>query len=108
MLTTLDRLAFGRAIPTGGYVDDDAWTAFEKEEIAPHFPEGFTVVCADGAWRDQSTGWIIHEPSILLDVAHDGSAASNASIRAIARAYKERFHQDAVMRITQPISVQFI
>lgn len=109
MLNVLDRLAFGRAIPTGGgSVSDADWSAFEASEVASRFPEGYTVSIAQGAWRDVATGLTVHEDTILLDVAHEGKPEDHHAVLAIASAYKRRFQQDAVARFTTPARVSFI
>lgn len=107
-LTHITRLAFGRHIPGGGDVSDDAWEVFEREHIARAFPDGFTVIPAHGGWRDQTTGTTIEEPSVIVEVAHNGSEEAIRAIRIVATIYKALFRQDAVMVTTLPASVDFI
>lgn len=107
-LTHVSRLAFGRAIPNGGEVTDDDWNDFQAGPVAAMFPDGFTVLPASGGWRDATTGLTITEPSIILEVAHDGSTDAIAAIRMVATVYKTLFRQDAVMVTTVPASVDFI
>lgn len=109
-LTHITRLAFGRAIPGshGDTVDDAAWDVFEREHIARAFPDGFTVIEAHGGWRDVTTGTTIEEPSVVVEVAHDGGEEARRAVRIVATIYKALFRQDAVMIVTLPASVEFI
>jgi hypothetical protein len=93
-----DRLYFGRAIPSGGEVTEAQWTAFVAAEIAPRFPNGFTTYHAAGHWRGDD-GVTVNEPTMILEVVHSADTTSDRALEAIARTYRERFNQDAVMRV---------
>lgn len=108
MLTHLSRIAFGCAIPSGGAVNAADWAEFEAEHIACAFPDGFTVLECHGGWKDTVTGCTIREPSIVVEVAHDGSPEAIAAIRTVATVYKTLFQQQAVMVSTVPCEVEFI
>lgn len=107
-LTHISRLAFGRKIPGGGEVTDDDWLEFEREHIGRSFPDGFTVIPCHGGWRDRTTGTIIEEPSMCVELAHDGSEEAQRAVRIVAAIYKALYRQDAVMVTTLPASVDFI
>jgi hypothetical protein len=107
-LTHITRVAFGRAIPGGGEVDETQWEVFEREHIARSFPNGFTVIPAHGGWRDATTGTTIEEPTVIVEVAHDGSEEALRAIRIVATIYRALFRQDAVMVVTVPARVEFI
>ena len=107
-LSHLTRIAFGRNCPDGSSVSDAAWQAFEAETIARAFPDGFTVLAAHGAWRDAASGETIQEPSVIVEVAHDGAPETLAAIRAVAAVYKTLFRQDAVMLTTTAAEVEFV
>lgn len=107
-LTHISRLAFGRNRPDGGAVTDDDWQAFEADTVAGMFPDGFTVLPASGEWRDVASGQTIREPSMIVEVAHDGSPEAVAAIRTVATVYKTLFRQDAVMVTTLPANVEFL
>lgn len=108
MLTHVSRIAFGRAIPSGGSVNAAEWAEFEADHIAAAFPDGFTVLECHGGWRDTETGCTIREPSVVVEVAHDGSQEAVAAIRAVATVYKTLFQQQAVMVTTTAAEVDFI
>jgi len=102
----LDRLYFGRSIPGGGTVSEDDWRAFLRDQVTPRFPEGSTSWRAEGQWRDAS-GAIVREESYVLELVHDDSAARDRDVRDIVAAYRERFRQESVMRVTQRVRASF-
>lgn len=101
----ISRLYLGRARPGGfaqvSHVEFEAWVA---EELAPRFPDGWTIIQAEGGWRDAASGKTIREHSFIVELAHE----IDAPIQALARTYKERFGQDAVMVSTAAANVEFI
>lgn len=91
-----DTLYFGRSIPGGGNVSDADWSRFEDEVITPAF-QGYSVLAAHGRWRGND-GVTIGEDSTLVTLVHPDDASAAAAVRAIAAAYRERFHQESVLR----------
>ena len=102
----LDRLYFGRAISDTGVVTDSAWTDFLREVVTPRFPTGVTVWRAEGQWRG-AAGTLIKEPSFVVEIVHPPTAAADSGIAQIITAYKRRFEQEAVLRVTSLVRVQF-
>lgn len=92
-----DALYFGRNIPGGGTVGDAQWRAFLDEAVTSRFPDGLTVVAADGQWRGAS-GDVEREATRIVLLLHPGDAAARAKIAAIVREYRQRFVQQAVLR----------
>ncbi|MBL8472139.1 MAG: DUF3574 domain-containing protein [Rhodocyclaceae bacterium] len=103
----VERLYFGRAIPGGGSVSEDDWSTFVAQEVTPRFPDGLTLLRAEGQWRDAATGGLVREPTMVLELIHAGDAATDARVAAIAAAYKRRFQQDAVLRVRGTAAVAF-
>ena len=101
-----ERLFFGRTIPGGGVVSDAEWATFLREVVTPRFPDGLTTWRAEGQWRE-ATGEIVAEPSMVLEVYHRGTAADFAAVGEIADAYRTRFRQEAVLRVTDRVRVRF-
>lgn len=103
-------LYFGRNIPTGGTVSESDWQKFVDEVVTPRFPDGLTVLDADGQWRGKD-GSIAREESkvIVLLYPRKQRKAMNAKIEEIRSEYKKRFAQEAVMRIdvTKSVEVTF-
>lgn len=95
-------LYLGRAIPAGGIVDDRAVETFVADTVARHLPEGFTLIAGTGGWRDSATGRTITEPTLVLIVLHP--TGERGPVEAVARAWAERFGQQAVLRVEQPVS----
>lgn len=101
------QLFFGMSKPKGGTVSERDWQAFVTAEIAPRFPEGFSVLDGAGFWRDAASAKTISERAKVVVRMHAESAEADAAIGAIVAAYKTRFQQDAVMRVDRPVCAQF-
>jgi hypothetical protein len=101
----LDRLYFGRAIANTGVVTDSAWSGFLRDVVTPRFPEGITVLRAEGQWRG-ANGSIVREPSFVLEVIHQRTPATETALTEIIAEYKRRFLQEAVLRITSDVQAQ--
>lgn len=101
-----ERLYCGRSIPGGGMVSEEEWTRFVAEVVTPRFPDGLTIWRADGQWREGTE--IVREPVMIIEVLHAGDLASRAKIEEIAREYRTRFRQSAVLRVTSPARAAFL
>jgi hypothetical protein len=102
----LDQLYFGTARAQGATVSEAEWSTFAGEEIAPRFPQGYTLLEAQGQWRG-ADGAVVAEHSHVLQVAHPADAASAAALRDIADRYKARFAQEAVLQVGTPACMRF-
>jgi hypothetical protein len=98
-LMTRTELFFGMSRPNGPDVSEAEFQAFLEEEVTPRFPQGYTVMNAEGKWLDMETGKTIKELTRLLVLIYPSSDGSAADIEAIRNAYKMRFNQQAVLRI---------
>lgn len=92
---------FGRDMP-GGRVDDADWARFLAEAVTPRFPAGLSHWPASGQWRSD-TGSIVQEPSWVLSLVHPGDEASQLAVEALTRSYRERFAQEAVLRVSTAV-----
>ena len=101
-----DRLFFGRSIPGGGEVSEAQWDQFVAEVVVPRFPAGFTVYRGAGHWKGDD-GASVSEQTSVLEVTHAPDAAADTKVAEIAQAYRERFNQDAVLRIRTPATLTF-
>ena len=101
----VDRLFFGTNIPGGGVVADEDWKAFVKDVVTPRFKDGVTVLEGDGQWLDPR-GDLVREHVHIVEVAHHRDAATDDAIRTSSDEYKKRFKQDAVLRITEPVTLK--
>jgi hypothetical protein len=103
----LAQLYFGRTMTGGGEIDEAAWDAFVAAELAPRFPDGFTVVDAAGRWRDPATGAVVQERTKLVQIAAPASAETASRIEAVRAAYRTRFAQRSVGLVTAPACADF-
>jgi hypothetical protein len=95
-------LLFGRT-----RVSDARWARFLATEVTPRFPDGFTVIDANGQWRAPGGRMIARERSKVLMIAMPPSAENDARLQQIVEAYKSRFRQQSVGLIVRPACVSF-
>ena len=100
-----DLLYFGTAKP-GGTVSLKEWSDFLWEVVTPRFPKGFTAWQAYGQWKPDN-GDVQREVSYVLNIVHAEDEITEAGIRAVVEAYKQRFHQESVLRVSSPSCVSF-
>jgi hypothetical protein len=98
------KLYFGRDIPGGGFVTDQAWADFAAHVLTPAFPDGLTTTEALGQWHNPQTGQIAREKSFVVEV--EGSI-SPTRIADVTRAYRQTFHQVSVGQVTQGVCAAF-
>lgn len=113
--TSIDRyirteLYFGLSKSDGSAISESDWLRFVDEFVTPRFPQGLTVVEANGQWRGND-GRVVREKSkvlILLYTRRDRKAA-DIKIEEIRAEYKKRFSQESVLRldISKSINVSF-
>lgn len=100
-------LFFGLAIPGGGEVSPADWQVFVDAEVTPRFPQGLTVLQAQGQWRG-ADGAITRESSrVLVLLLPDDDADASARLDALRARYRERFRQEAVGRACTAARVAF-
>ncbi len=92
-----DVIYFGRNRPDGGVVSDLEWRVFLDSVVTPRFPDGLTVVDAQGQWRGRG-GAVEREQAEVLTLFHPDDAVSRRAVDELAAEYKRRFGQEAVLR----------
>jgi uncharacterized protein DUF3574 len=102
---TMDSLYFGTAF-ADGVVRPEDWSRFVDDVVTPRFSRGLTSWAASGQWRDAS-GAVHRESSYVLLVVHPDARDADASIREVIDVYKQRFHQEAVLRVRSTACVSF-
>ena len=100
------QLFMGRSSESGEVVDDAAWAAFLGETVTPRFPDGLTVLDAQGQWRD-SDGVIQQERSKLLVILAPPGSEPMRLIEEVSDEYKRRFNQESVLRVVEDTCVSF-
>lgn len=103
---TLERLYFGRAMPSRGQVSEQQWRTFLQDVVTPRFPTGITVWRAEGQWRDPQ-GRIVREQTFLLELAHPADESSNRKLQEVISEYKACFRQESVLRVSDQVNVTF-
>lgn len=100
-----DKLYFGRN-KTVGQVSEQDFQLFLQTEITPRFPDGLTVLDADGQFLSGSG--IIKEKTKLLILIHTNSQEDRRKIKEIIDKYKQQFQQESVLQVTStPGQVRF-
>ena len=90
-------IVFGRVSEDGqGGVSESAFTRFLQEEVNSRFPDGLTVVDAQGRWTPPA-GSEIHDPSKMVMIVLRGASDDRDKLEAIRTAYDRRYHQPAVL-----------
>jgi hypothetical protein len=100
-------MLFGRKIGDRIGVSETAFSRFVDREITTRFPEGLTVLSADGRWRDTKRKTVIREPSKMVMLAAADEPKTQEHIDAIVTAYKTRFKQQAVGVLMRQSCVSF-
>lgn len=100
-LRVLDRLYFGLSTPWGEASDAD-WQRFVDQELAPRFPDGFTVLQARGHWRDASHV-PLREPTRVVDLVHARDQQSEQRISEVVARYRHTFAQQSVLRLSAEV-----
>jgi hypothetical protein len=101
--SSLSAMFFGMSSEDGSGVSDQEWQSFLVQDIAPRFGE-FTVLDAMGQYR-YGSGVLAAEQTKIVLLVHDGSPDAATHMAAIARAYRERFGQEAVLCVSAQAQV---
>jgi hypothetical protein len=98
-------LFFGTAKPEGA-VTEDEFKTFLDEVVTPLFPDGLTVLKADGQFKG-ADGITIKEDSYVLVLLYprEGQKISSSSIEFIRREYMRQHLQESVLRVDDPFLV---
>ena len=99
MLVT--QLFFGLSVKGRGPVSRGEWTAFVRQNVAPRFPDGFTVYEAEGQWLDPASHAVVREKSKIMIVAAEDSALLHTKIAEVSDLYRKTFRQQSVGVITR-------
>ena len=92
---------------TEGIISEAEFQKFLDTEITPRFPDGLTVIDANGQFRNRA-GIIIKEPTKILVLIYPNSPEKKQAIQNIINLYKSQFQQESVLRVTStPVLVKF-
>jgi hypothetical protein len=103
---SVDELIYFGTGRADGVVSDDEWAAFLRDVVTPRFPDGLTTWPASGQWR-AGDGSLTREDTHVLNLVHAADDASEKAVQAIVGDYKDRFRQEAVLRVKTQACVSF-
>jgi hypothetical protein len=103
---SVDELIYFGTGMRDGVVSDEQWAAFLRDVVTPRFPAGLTTWPASGQWRS-GDGSLTREDSHVLNLVYAADEAAEESIRYIIADYKDRFRQEAVLRVKTQACVSF-
>lgn len=82
---------------------EGTWRAFLDEEVTPRFPDGVTVLDAQGQGRADDKSPIERSRSRVLVLVRPDTASGRAGIDALCAAYKTRTGAKEVLVVDIPI-----
>ena len=100
------QLFMGRNSGEAEVVTDEAWREFLADEVTPRFPDGLTVLDANGQWRGDDDEILRERSKVLLILAPPGDDARD-NIDEVADAYTSQFRQDSILISTKETCVAF-
>jgi hypothetical protein len=103
---SVDELLYFGTGMADGVVSDDQWAAFLRDVVTPRFPDGLTTWPASGQWR-AGDGSLTLENTHVLNLVHAAGDATEKAVQAIIADYKDRFRQEAVLRVKTYACVSF-
>ena len=87
-------------------VTDEEWSAFLAEIVTPRFPDGLTVLDANGQWRGSGSEIVRERSKLLVILAPPGDEPLNL-INEVKGEYSRRYRQDSVLMTTKDACVSF-
>jgi uncharacterized protein DUF3574 len=103
---SVDELLYFGTGMAHGVVSDEQWAAFLRDVVTPRFPDGLTTWPASGQWR-AGDGSLTLENTHVLNLVHAADDATEKAVQAIVADYKDRFRQEAVLRVKTSACVSF-
>lgn len=100
-------LYFGLSKPDGTVVSEQEWNNFRDNYISRIFPEGYSVVQTEGAWKDTLTKKIIKEPTFQVIYYYPKSPAISQQIDSLRIWYQKLFQQQSVLRVDRKVKAAF-
>lgn len=101
------RLYLGRNIAGQPGVSEAEFRAFLDAEVTPRFPDGLTVLDAEGRWRGADGKVEAEASKVLVLILPQGGASAEARLSEVRAAYQRAFRQESVLMTTQTICASF-
>ncbi len=89
----------------GGEVTEADWQRFCDEHVTTAFPDGYTSFEATGYWKGNGDTTARENSRVLLIIA---PADAKDKVLVIARQYREKFQQEAVLVVTSTGDAIFV
>lgn len=100
-------LLFGLSRPNEPDIPEAEWQSFLKTALTPAFPDGLSVLPAQGQWRDSVTGRTTQESSRLVMLLVEPAPDLATRLENIRTRYKKRFVQQSVGLVVTPVCAGF-
>ena len=98
------QLFFGQKTQGQPWVSEAQFRKFVDEELTTRFHDGLTVLDGGRQWKGEPDQLIRDSAKVVLIVLPK-AGDSQPQLDAVLTAYKVRFKQDPVLRVTQPACV---
>ncbi len=99
-------LFFGRSIPAGGEVTEEAFQQFLEEVVTKEFPAGLTVCDAYGQQQDEGAPITKQKTKVVL-LVHQKTESNEDAVERVIAAYRQRFGKPQVMHTEQAVEPEF-
>jgi Protein of unknown function (DUF3574) len=99
-------LYFGRGIPSGGEVTEEAFSQFLEEIVTKEFPAGLTVFDAYGQQQDKGAPITRQKTKVVL-LVHQKTQSNAEAVERVIAAYRQRFGNPQVMHAQQAVEPEF-
>ena len=101
------RLFMGRGSGGAEVVSDEDWDTFLADTITPRFPDGLSVIDVAGQGSNPDGTLERERTKMLLVLVPPTDETALNRMNEIGAEYKQRFTQDAVLRVVAPACVAF-
>lgn len=88
-----------------GEVSEQAWEAFCNQYVSTAFPDGYTVIDADGNWQDAPSAIEKERSKLILILA---PADARSKVFSIAEQYRKQFSQEAVLICISDVETELV
>ena len=91
----------------GQGISEADWRDFLDHEVTPRFPAGLSVLDVYGQWQGKGAPAPSRLRSKLLIIDYPDTQENRDKIEAIRSAWKNRTHDQSVLRVTGPADISF-
>jgi hypothetical protein len=96
-------LYFGARLANGTLITPVAWEAFLAEVITPAFPDGLTVIQANGQMRG-ANGVIRRQPTWVVVILRPVGSLEDQRIQSVISSFRGRFQGAELMHVEIPVA----